>query len=114
MKPTNTPEFFDNLNAGVFSQQLGRALSDVAANVIEHNKKGKVIITLDIEQIGESHQVNIRHKLDYQMPTKRGSRREDTAQDTPMYLTKNGLDVFPRDPTLDLFPVEPARNPAHA
>src|SRR5690606_14619781 len=36
MKATDTNEFINSLNGGVFSQQLGRALSDVAAGVIDH------------------------------------------------------------------------------
>jgi len=103
MKPTNTTEFFDNLNAGVFSEQIGRALSDVAAGVVDHGKKGKVIISLELAPIGESNQVKITHKLDYTMPTKRGTKREDTALDTPMYVTQSGLELFQNAPTADMF-----------
>jgi len=111
MKPTDTTEFFENLNAGVFSEQIGRALSDVAAGVIDHGKKGKVIITLDMAPIGESNQVKITHKLDYTQPTQRGSKREDTALDTPMYVTQHGVQPFQNNLTLDMFRDEsiPAR-----
>jgi len=103
MKPTNTTEFFDNLNAGVFSEQIGRALSDVAAGVVDHGKKGKVVISLELAPIGESNQVKITHKLDYTMPTKRGTKREDTALDTPMYVSQNGVELFQTSPTADMF-----------
>ncbi|MDG9928504.1 MULTISPECIES: hypothetical protein [unclassified Pseudomonas] len=103
MKATDTGEFINSLNAGVFSQQVGRALSDVAAGVVEFGKKGKVVITLELSQIGESNQVKINHKLDFAQPTKRGSKREDTALDTPMYVTANGLELFQSDPTAQLF-----------
>jgi len=103
MKPTDTTEFFNNLNAGVFIEQIGRALSDVAAGVVDHGKKGKVIITLDMAPIGESNQVKVNHKLDYTQPTKRGSKREDTALDTPMYVTPNGIEPFQNTPNLDMF-----------
>lgn len=103
MKATDTNEFMNSLNAGVFSQQVGRALSDVAAGVVDFHKKGKVIITLDLSQIGESNQVKINHKLVYTAPTRRGSKREDTALDTPMYVTENGLELFQNDPTKQLF-----------
>ncbi|WP_256044300.1 hypothetical protein [Stutzerimonas decontaminans] len=33
MKPTDTSNFINSLNAGVFAQQVGRALSDVATTV---------------------------------------------------------------------------------
>jgi len=111
MKPTDTAEFFDHLTAGTFSEQMGRALSDVAAGVIDHGKKGKVIITLEMRQIGQSNQVKISHKLDYTQPTQCGSKREDTTQETPMYVTPNGVRPYPRPPNLDMFRPEPV--PAH-
>jgi len=111
MKPTDTTEFFNNLNAGVFSQQIGRALSDVAAGVVDHGKKGKVVITLEMAPIGESAQIKIAHKLDYTQPTKRGSKREDTALETPMYVTPNGIEPFQNTPNLDMFRDTPI--PAH-
>lgn len=108
MKPTDTSEFINSLNAGVFAQQVGRALSDVAAGVVEHGKKGKLSITFELSQIGESNQVKINHKLDFTQPTKRGSKREDTALDTPMYATANGLELFQTDPTAQMFSREEA------
>lgn len=103
MKATEITEFLNSLNAGVFAQQVGRALSDVAAGVIDHGKKGKVVLTFELSQIGESNQVKINHKLDFAQPTKRGTKREDTALDTPMYVTSNGIELFQNDPTAQLF-----------
>jgi len=108
MKPTDTTEFFNNLNAGVFVEQIGTALSAVAAGVVDHGKKGKVIISLELAPIGESAQINITHKLDYVQPTKRGSKREDTALETPMYVTQNGIEPFQNTPNLDMFRDLPA------
>lgn len=109
MKPTDTSEFFNNLNAGVFAQQLGRALSDVASGVVEHNKQGEVTLKFKMKRIGESNQVAITHTLDFVEPTKRGKRREDTTLDTPMYVTANGLELFQTDPTAQLFNREQAQ-----
>lgn len=103
MKATDTNEFLNSLNAGVFAQQIGRALSDVAAGVVDNHKKGKVILTFELSQVGESNSVKVNHKLDFTTPTKRGSKREDTALDTPMYVTPNGLELFQTDPTAQLF-----------
>lgn len=108
MKPTDVTDFLNNLNAGVFAQQVAVALSSVAAGVVEHGKKGKVTLSFDITQIGESHQVKITHKLDFAQPTKRGQKREDTALDTPMYVTANGLELFVSNPTDQLFTREQA------
>ncbi|ATR82974.1 hypothetical protein GCM10009504_27060 [Pseudomonas laurentiana] len=103
MKATDTNDFFNSLNAGVFSQQIGRALSDVAAGVVDHSKVGEVTIKLKIKQIGQSNQVAISHTLDFVEPTKRGKRREDTTLDTPLYVTAQGLTLFQTDPTAQLF-----------
>jgi len=93
MKPTDTNEFLNSLNAGIFAQQLGRALSDVASGCIEHSKQGQVTITFKLKQIGQSNQVNVSHTLDYLEPTKRGKRREDTTLDTPLCL-RRGSTIF--------------------
>ena len=112
MKATDTSEFINSLNAGVFADQVGRALSDVAAGVVDHGKKGKVVITLELSRIGESNQVKINHKLDFTAPTKRGSKREDTALDTPMYVTPDGVVLFQTNPTDQLFKKEDTPVPA--
>lgn len=108
MKATDSSEFINSLNAGVFAQQVGRALSDVATGVVEFSKQGKVVLTFDLKQIGQSNQVTIKHTLDYVQPTKRGKKREDTTLDTPMYVTANGLELFQTDPTGQLFKQEDA------
>lgn len=108
MKATDPGEFIANLNAGVFANQLGKALSAVAGAVVDHGKKGQVKVTFDISQIGESHQVRIAHKLEFTEPTKRGSRREDTALETPMFVTEDGLQLFANNPTGQLFKKEDA------
>jgi hypothetical protein len=112
MKATDTSEFINSLNAGVFADQVGRAISDVAAGVVDHGKKGKVVISLELSRIGESNQVKINHKLDYTAPTKRGSKREDTALDTPMYVTQDGVVLFQTNPTDQLFKKEDTPVPA--
>ncbi len=112
MKATDTSEFINSLNAGVFADQVGRAISDVAAGVVDHGKKGKVVISLELSRIGESNQVKINHKLDYTAPTKRGSKREDTALDTPMYVTPDGVVLFQTNPTDQLFKKEDTPVPA--
>lgn len=112
MKATDPGEFFASLNAGVFNGTLGAALSAVAGAVVDHGKKGKVVITLDMSRIGESHQVNITHKLAWSEPTKRGSRSEDNALDTPMFVTEKGLQLFADNPTANLFTKQDAPVPA--
>jgi len=88
--PTDTTEFLNELNGGVFASQIGAALSEVAAGVVDHDKAGKLVITLDLIRIGETSQVKIKHKLDYKVPTKRGTRSENTSLDTPMHVGSGG------------------------
>lgn len=87
---TDTAEFLEELNGGAFASQIGHALSEVASGVVDHGKAGKLVITLDFSQIGESSQVKIKHKLDYKVPTKRGTRSENTSLDTPMHVGSGG------------------------
>lgn len=103
MKATDSTEFLNSLNAGVFAQQVGQALSDVAAGVIDHGKQGEVTLKFKLKQIGQSNQVAITHTLDFVQPTKRGKKREDTTLDTPLYVTAQGLQLFQTDPTGQLF-----------
>ena len=103
MKATDVTAFLNDLNAGVFASQVGAALSAVAAGAINHGKKGQVRLTFEFSQIGETNQVKITHKLDYKEPTKRGSRDEESALDTPMYVTSQGVSLFNQDPTANLF-----------
>ena len=37
-KPTDTAQFFEDLNGGAFISQIGHALSEVAAGVVDHGK----------------------------------------------------------------------------
>ncbi|WP_296187830.1 hypothetical protein [Pseudomonas sp. UBA1879] len=88
--PTDTAEFLNELNGGAFASQIGHALSEVAGGVVDNGKPGKLVITLDITQIGETHQVKVKHKLAYKVPTKRGDRSENTSLDTPMHVGTGG------------------------
>jgi len=94
--PTSVAEFLEELNAGLFASQIGHALSQVGEGVVSNGKAGKIIITLDVSQIGETHQVKVKHKLAYKVPTKRGDRSENTSLDTAMHVGKGGkLTLFP-------------------
>ena len=112
MKATDSADFIQSLNAGVFAQQLGRALSDVAAGVVDHGKEGSVTVTFKLKQIAQTNQVNVTHKLDFSQPTLRGKKREDTTLDTPLYVTPDGLQLFQTNPTDQLFRKD--ETPVHA
>jgi hypothetical protein len=96
-------ELMADLNAGVFEQQIARALSDTALGVVTTGKKGKVTITFDLRQIGESSQVECTHSLSYSKPTQRGKSTEEASTKTPLHVGKEGkLSLFPHE-TGDMF-----------
>ena len=47
----------------VLEEKLSSILSDVAASVVDHGRAGTVQLSLNIKQIGNSHQVQIDHVL---------------------------------------------------
>lgn len=109
---TDVSEFINELNAGVFANQIGAALSKVALGVVEHGKQGKVTLTFDLKRISDSSQVAIKHKLVYAAPTKRGSQSEDLTTETPMHVNAGGrLTLFAENHgqlfTRDQAPVTP-------
>lgn len=73
---TKVDSFIEDLNGGVFKEQLSAILSQVAGAVVDHGRKGKITVELDLKQIGSSHQVEVFHNLKYQRPTSRGSISE--------------------------------------
>lgn len=90
---TNLAEVLDDLNGGVFAQQVGRALSDVALAVVTNGDKkrgGKVTITFDFTRIGESAQVAVKHSLAFSKPTARGKASEEATTETPMHVNRGG------------------------
>ena len=95
---TNTAQFIDDLDAGVFAEKLGKILSDVAAGVIDHDKVGNITIQLDMKRIGTSYQVAISHKLKSTKPTRKGKLTEEETTQTPMHVGKHGaLSLFPEN-----------------
>ena len=97
-------ELLGDLDAGVFMQKFSAAMALTASGVVENDgkKKGKVVLEFDIQRIGESNQVAIRHTLKYKRPTRRGSAAEDDTTETPVYVGSQGrLSIMPI--TGDLF-----------
>ncbi|HEB94353.1 MAG TPA: hypothetical protein ENI94_13010 [Gammaproteobacteria bacterium] len=86
----------NDLDAGIFMQKIDKALRDTALGVVTQGRIGKVIIELKLEQIGESNQVNMTHKLKYDKPTARGKLVEEDATETPLYVCRGGaLSLMP-------------------
>lgn len=96
IRNTDVKEFLQDLNGGVFEEKLSAVLSSVAMAVITEGKAGKVAMTFTIEQIGNSHQVAIKHSLNYKKPTLRGHTIEQDETQTPMHVGQGGkMTLFP-------------------
>jgi hypothetical protein len=100
------PDFgatLQELDAGILLSKLSKATAQVALGVIEHNKKGKIVLTIDMERIGESAQVNVKHQIQYQRPTLRGQAIEKDITQTPMHVNKHGALSVQPDMQMDIF-----------
>lgn len=114
-KPTDINAFLEDLNAGTFAQQIGIALSDVAMGVTTTTKRsGRVVIELDVKRIGESNQVNVKHKVKMKRPTLKGMRTEELEGETPMHVGPGGkMTLFPENQA-DMFSSTKSGQPATA
>jgi len=103
LKNPDFTETLQELDAGILVSKLSNALANTALGVLQHNKKGKVILTIDLDRIGESSQINVSHKIVYQQPTLRGKSMEEDTTVTPMHVNKHGHMSIAPDTQLDLF-----------
>jgi hypothetical protein len=103
MAKTDITSLFNDLDAGIFAQRLSAALGDTAMGVVSTGKKGKVTITLDLERIGDSSQVQCKHQIKYARPTAKGKAMEEATTSTPLHVGVGGaLSLFPESQT-DMF-----------
>lgn len=95
---TNVAQALEDFDAGGFEQKIGRAISEVAGAVVDHHSAGKVQITLNIKQIGDSNQVMIEHLLAFSGPTPNGEFAEKNLTKTPMHVNTGGeVTLFPKN-----------------
>ncbi|MEN0584474.1 MULTISPECIES: hypothetical protein [Kosakonia] len=98
---TNIPDFFGELDGGVFETKVAAALNEVALGVLNNGNKGKVTLTFDISRLSnsmEEKRVGIVHKLAFVKPTPRGKSSEEDTTETPMYVNRGGkLTVLQED-----------------
>lgn len=99
-EPTSTDitALFDDLDAGVFRDKVGAALSAVAAGIVATGKQGKVTVTFDMKQIDDARQVSCTHKVSKIEPTQKGKRTEENTTSTPLHVGRGGkLTLFPEN-----------------
>ncbi|MBD9376161.1 hypothetical protein [Pseudoxanthomonas sp. PXM04] len=90
---TNVAEMLADLNGGVFLEQVGTAMSDVALGVVNFGDKGKtgeVTLKFKMTRIGESNQIALTHAMAYKRPTSKGKRGEELSGDTPLHVNTGG------------------------
>ena len=87
---TDVPELISDLDGGVFERVLSKALSETAAAVIDHGKKGEVNLKFKIERISGTYQVRLQHDVKFKRPTSMGSVSEETSSATVLHVGKFG------------------------
>lgn len=87
---TDVAEIVGELDGGHFERQLSIALSQVAAKVVDFEKKGKVSIELNIERITGTFQVRVGHTIKFTHPTSTGKASEETSGATVLHVGKYG------------------------
>lgn len=90
LTPTDHNQFIDDIDGGVFAQQLGYAISEVSSAVVDNNKPGEITIKFKLTKGIGADNVTIEHKLTSIAPLKDGRKLEDHGAKTPMYVNKNG------------------------
>ena len=87
---TDVGEFITDLDGGLFDVILSKALSEVAAAVIDHNKNGEVIIKFKMEKITGTQQLRLQHDVKFMKPTSMGKAGEETSGATVLHVGKYG------------------------
>lgn len=87
---TDIAEFMSDLDGGQLEHMLSIALSQTAAAVVDHAKKGEVVLKLKFEQIKGTHQVRVEHKLTFAKPTSTGRSGEETEGATVLHVGRYG------------------------
>lgn len=103
---TDVGEFFTDLDGGMFDRMLSVALSQVAASVVDHDRKGKVRIDFAFEHIKGTHQVRLAHTVRFERPTMAGKASEEQSGATVMHVSKGGRLSLSQP---DLFDEKPQR-----
>jgi hypothetical protein len=97
-RATDLPEFINDLDGGVYAEKIARALSDVAAGVIDHQKGGELTLKFKLTRIGNSYRVGIKHALTYKVPEANGCYSQENTTESIMHVNTGGrMTVFPEN-----------------
>ena len=93
---TDFQGLLQDLYGGVLIEQINHLLTDIAANVVTHGKKGELTLKLKIEQIGDANQVRMKHSIKAITPKARGRVTEENETETPLHVGRGGvMTLFP-------------------
>lgn len=95
----NIAQALEEMDAGIFASKVSHVLGEAAQSVIQHGDKGrkaKITITLTLERLGDSSQVECTHALESTQLTRRGKVVTSDKTSTPFYVLGNGhMSVIP-------------------
>lgn len=87
---TDVPEFISELDGGMFERALSIALSEVAASVVDRERKGEVSITCKFEHIKGTSQVRVEHITKFKRPTMSGTAAEEMKGASVLHVGRFG------------------------
>ncbi|EXB47257.1 hypothetical protein J522_1908 [Acinetobacter baumannii 146457] len=90
MKSTDHNQFIDDIDGGVFAQQLGYAISEVASAAVDNNGKGEINVKIKFSKGVGANSVTIEHKLTSNTPLPDGNKIENHGAKTSMHVNKDG------------------------
>lgn len=101
-KPT-LDDTLGEFDAGIFVAKTTEALKMAALGTIQSGKKGSITIHLELDRIGDSSSVKVKHTLKYVKPTTNGKMAEENTTSTPMYVDNLGYLTISPQTQDDLF-----------
>ena len=87
---TDVPDFINELDGGQLEHMLSVALSDVASSVVDREKKGEVTVTLKMQHIRGTNQVEVHHTTKFKRPTMTGTVSEEAKGSTVFFVARFG------------------------
>jgi hypothetical protein len=109
MSQQKTPDFIGSsiydLDGSLFADKINAAIAETAfaASINDDKRKrGRVTIEFGFERVGETSQLQVRHKLTTDRPTRRGKVISQDETLTPMYCNNQGKLTIGPDTQLDL------------
>lgn len=115
MSQIKTPDFVGqslyDLDGGVFVEKINAAVAEVAFAVSNSESKstaGKLVIELNMKRVGDTHQVQIAHKIKATKPTRRGKVTSEDETMTPLYCNATGKLTIAPDTQIEMFQKETA------